>query len=164
MVAVSDFMDDVHPVSADPAEQIGPSTLLRISALVLGFAFILAGIGLWMVPGPVLAGGTLMAKALVSILLTAAGVGMAQIGTDKPVRELHFDARHRQVYLVDAIGRRTKVLRVVDYEDIFRIEITDDRLFLRDRDDKELAGMELHGAAARRDAEAQLRAQSLIFA
>ncbi|MDV4145564.1 MULTISPECIES: hypothetical protein [Shimia] len=135
---------------------------VRAAAVLFGFGFIWAGAGLWLVPGQDLDPSILLAKMFLSIMMVTAGVGMTQIATDKPRFELHFDGRNRQVLLVQGLSRgRSHIVRSINYEDIGRIQVSDDVLTMYGDTGKILAELPLEGANARLDAIAQLRSQSL---
>ena len=141
----------------------GHSIPVRAASVFFGFAFIWAGAGLWLMPGPELEPSILLAKMFISILLVTAGVGMTQIATEKPNSELHFDSRHRQVHLVESLPRgRTHVVMTLNYEDIARVDVTDVELVMLNDAGKILVELPLDGPHARLDAIAHLRSQSLI--
>lgn len=141
----------------------GHSIPVRAASVFFGFAFIWAGAGLWLMPGPELEPAILLSKMFISILLVTAGVGMTQIATEKPNSELHFDSRHRQVHLVESLPRgRTHVVMTLNYEDIARVDVTDVELVMLNDAGKILVELPLDGPHARLDAIAHLRSQSLI--
>ena len=140
----------------------GHSIPVRAASVFFGFAFVWAGAGLWLMPGPELEPSILLAKMFISILLVTAGVGMTQIATEKPNSELHFDARHRQVHLVESLPRgRNHVVKTINYEQIARINVTDAELVMLNDTGKILVELPLDGPHARLDAIAHLRSQSL---
>lgn len=140
----------------------GHSVPVRAASVLFGFAFIWAGAGLWLVPGLDLEPSILLSKMFLSIMMVTAGVGMTQIATEKPQSELHFDARHRQVHLVETLPRgRRHVVRTVNYEQIARVNVTDSELVMYNDEGKILAELPIDGQHARLDAIAHLRSQSL---
>ncbi|WP_422050102.1 hypothetical protein [Shimia sp.] len=140
-----------------------PSLSVRTSAVVFGFAFIWAGIGLWLVPGLDLTPMILLSKMGISILLVTAGVGLTQIATQKPRQELHFDQRNRQLLVFEGLPRRRKhVAQAINYEDIGRVDVSDTRLTVLGADGGEIVGLPLDGPHARLDAIAQLRSQTML--
>lgn len=141
----------------------GHSVPVRAASVFFGFAFIWAGAGLWLMPGPELEPSILLAKMFISILLVTAGVGMTQIATEKPSSELHFDSRHRQVHMVESLPRgRSHVVKTINYEDIARVDVTDAELVMLNDAGKILVELPLDGPHARLDAIAHLRSQSLM--
>lgn len=141
----------------------GHSLQVRAASVFFGFAFIWAGAGLWLVPGLDLEPSILLAKMFVSILLVTGGVGMTQIATEKPHSELHFDARHRQVNLVESLPRgRSHIVKTINYEEIARVNVTDSEMVLLNNAGKILVELPLDGPHARLDAIAHLRSQSLM--
>lgn len=140
----------------------GHSTTVRAASVLFGFAFIWAGAGLWLVPGLSLEPSVLLTKMFLSVMMVTAGVGMTQIATEKPNSELHFDARHRQVHMVESLPRgRTHVVKTLNYEDIARVNVTDTELVMLNEQGKILVELPLDGPHARLDAIAHLRSQSL---
>lgn len=140
-----------------------PSLSVRTSAVIFGFAFIWAGIGLWLVPGLDLTPVVLLSKMGISILLVTAGVGMTQIATQKPRQELHFDQRNRQLLVFEGLPRQRKhVSRAINYEDIERVDVTDTQLRVLGEQGTELVALPLDGSHARLDAIAQLRSQTML--
>ncbi len=140
----------------------GRSVPVRAASVLFGFAFIWAGAGLWLVPGLNLEPSVLLTKMFLSVMMVTAGVGMTQIATDKPQSELHFDSRHRQIHLVESLPRgRSHVVKVINYEDVARANVTDQELVLLNDGGQFLAELPLDGPHARLDAIAHLRSHSL---
>lgn len=143
----------------------GHSVPVRAASVLFGFAFIWAGAGLWLVPGLDLEPSILLAKMFLSIMMVTAGVGMTQIATEKPQCELHFDARHRQVHLVESLPRgRSHIVRTMNYENIARVSVSDRELVMLNDEGKILVELPLDGPHARLDAIAHLRSQSIYVA
>ncbi|SHI83698.1 hypothetical protein SAMN05444000_103185 [Shimia gijangensis] len=143
----------------------GHSVPVKAASVLFGFAFIWAGAGIWLVPGMGLEPSVLLTKMFLSVMMVTAGVGMTQIATEKPRSELHFDASHRQVHLVESLPRgRSHVVKSLNYEDIARVSVTDSELVMLNDQSKILVELPLDGAHARLDAIAQLRSQSLYAA
>lgn len=162
MVAVTNFLEHTRSRVAR-VEGKGHSMSLKASSVVFGFGFIWAGVGLWLVPGLDLTPSILLAKMGLSILLVTGGVGMTQIATEKPRKELHFDARNRQLLIYETLPRNRKhVTGSVNYEDIGRVNVTDSMLLVEGEDGRELVNLPLDGPHARLDAVAQLRSQSIF--
>ncbi|PSL20562.1 hypothetical protein [Shimia abyssi] len=162
MVALTHFMEETRSKVAT-VEGKGHSMPIRAASVVFGFAFIWAGTGIWLVPGLDLTPNILLAKMGLSILLVTAGVGMTQIATEKPVMELHFDARNRQLLVYESLPRgRQHVTASINYEDIARVNVTDTQLNVLDDNEVELVSLPLDGPHARLDAIAQLRSQSIF--
>jgi len=144
-------------------EKRGHSIQVRAASVFFGFAFIWAGAGLWMVPGLDLEPSVLLAKMFVSVLLVTGGVGMTQIATEKPSCELQFDARNREVHLLESLPRgRSHVVKTLKYQDIARVNVTDAELVMLNDKGKILIELPLDGPHARLDAIAHLRSQSLL--
>ncbi|CUH53438.1 hypothetical protein [Shimia marina] len=140
-----------------------PSLSVRATSMVFGFAFILAGVGLWLMPGLDLTPYILLSKMGVSILLVTAGVGMTQIATDKPCRELHFDQRNRQLLVMEGLPRSGKhVVKAVNYEDIMRVDVSDRMLQVYDLEGRVSVALPIEGPHARLDTIAQLRSQAIL--
>ena len=143
----------------------GHSAPVKAASVLFGFAFIWAGAGLWLVPGLGLEPSVLLTKMLLSVMMVTAGVGMTQIATDKPQSELHLDAEHRQVHLVESLPRgRSHIVKTLNYEDIARANVTDSELVMLGDDGKILVELPIDGAHSRLDAIAHLRSQSLYAA
>ncbi len=161
MMAFAQFAEETRSQVAK-VDGKQPSLSIRAASMVFGCAFIWAGVGLWLVPGLDLTPYVLLAKMGMSVLMVTAGVGMTQIATDKPRTELHFDQRHRQVLVYESLPRQRKhVIKAVNYEEIGRVNVTDQRLEVQDNNGVELVGIPLDGPHARLDAIAQLRSQSI---
>lgn len=162
MVALTNFANDARS-RVTRVEGKRPSVSVRAVAMVFGFAFIWAGVGLWLVPGLDFSPVMLLVKMGVSILLVTAGVGMTQIATDKPHQELHFDQRHKQLLVMQSMPRgRKQVQQSVHYDDIARVDVSDQLLEVFDEDGRVLVSLPIDGAHARLDAIAQLRSQSIF--
>ncbi|GAA6179051.1 hypothetical protein [Shimia sp.] len=162
MVALANFAEDNQSRVA-MVEGKRPSLSVRATAMVFGFAFILAGVGLWLVPGLDLTPYILLSKMGVSILLVTAGVGMTQIATDKPRRELHFDQRNRQLLVYEGLPRSGKhVIKSLNYEDIMRVDVSDHMLQVFGMDGRVTVALPIDGAHARLDTIAQLRSQAVL--
>ncbi len=162
MVAVSDFITDVQTVSG-VQEEARPSPVLRLVSFVFGVSFIIAGIGLWMVPGLFMDDSVVMTKMVLSVLLCAGGVGMAQISVERQYQEFHFDRRYQQVYMVEAPSYGTvKVLKVVDYDDIAKVDVTESNIVLIGHMGQNLASVPLKGKQARNEVIEQLRSSPIL--
>lgn len=162
MVALTNFADDTRSC-VTRVEGRRPSLSVRASSAVFGFAFILAGVGLWLMPGLDLTPTILLAKMGVSILLVTGGVGMTQIATDKPRKELHFDERNEQLLVYEGLPRgRKHVLQAINYEDIGRVDVSASSLVVLDEAGETMVALPIDGNHARLDAIAQLRSQSIL--
>ncbi len=162
MLAAVEFEADIQEVSGR-SENRGPSVILRIVCFLFGISFIAAGIGLWMVPGLFLDGGIILTKAILSILLCAAGVGMTQISIERPLRELHFDRRFQQVYLVEATPRGpAQVLKVFDYENISKVDVTETDIVLVGQFDQTLTTVPIESRRVREELIEQLRSDPIL--
>ncbi len=140
----------------------GHSTKVKAAAVLFGFSFIWAGAGLWLVPGMSMDPSVMLTKMFFSVMMVTAGVGMTQIATEKPHSELHFDAVHRQVHLVESLPRgRSHIVKTINYENIARADVTDTELVMLNDAGKILVELPIDGAHARLDAIAHLRSQSL---
>ena len=116
MVALTNFANETRSC-VTRVEGKRPSLSVRASSMVFGFAFIMAGVGLWLMPGLDLTPTILLAKMGVSILLVTGGVGMTQVATDKPRKELHFDERNEQLLVYEGLPRgRKHVLQAINYD------------------------------------------------
>ncbi len=88
---------------------------------------------------------------------------MTQVATDKPRKELHFDARNRQLLVLESLPRkRMHVTQTINYEDIARVDISDKKLEVSADCGKTLVSLQLDGECARLDAVAQLRSQAIF--
>ena len=162
MVAITSFADDTRSRVAK-VEGHRPSLSIRASSMVFGFAFIWAGAGLWLMPGLDMTPYVLLAKMGVSILMVTAGVGMTQIATDKPRKELHFDERNKQLLVYEGLPRARKhILQAIQYDEIGRVNVSDRKLEVSDMDGNVLVTLPISGGHARLDAIAQLRSQSIF--
>ncbi|MGR3713946.1 MAG: hypothetical protein ACU0A6_12605 [Shimia sp.] len=162
MIALSTFMEEARSRVATVEGKAQPFGV-RAASLFFGFTFIWAGVGLWLVPGLDLTPYVLLAKMGLSIMLVTAGVGMTQIATGKPRKELHFDARNRQLLVLESLPReRMHVTQTINYEDIARVDISDKLLEVSGDCGKILVALALDGEHARLDAVAQLRSQAIF--
>ncbi|KPA22831.1 hypothetical protein shim_11190 [Shimia sp. SK013] len=162
MIALSSFMEEARSRVAT-VEGKGQPFGIKAASVFFGFAFIWAGVGLWLVPGLEMTSYVMLAKMGLSILLVTAGVGMTQIATDKPRKELHFDARNRQLLVLESLPRqRMQVVQTINYEEIFRVDVSDTLLEVSGENGGVLVALDLDGEHARLDAVAQLRSQAIF--
>lgn len=162
MAAATDYIHNSQSLK-DPSLVQKHSAPVRAAAVLFGFGFIWAGAGLWLVPGLGMDAEILLTKMFLSILMVTAGVGMTQIATEKPRRSLHFDAQSRQLHVAESLPRgRSHVIKSINYEEIARVDINDQRMVIYGDRGEELTQLLLDGPEARLDAVAHLRSQSLF--
>lgn len=162
MTAVANYMETPR---SHVAMVHGKRRSLSTKALfwVFGCAFILAGFGLWLMPGldgePVV----LLSKLGVSIALLVVGVVMTQTATGQPRKELHFDPSNRQLLVFEGLpGRRKRVIQAMRYDDIMRVDVSDRVLEVFDLNGRVSVVLPLAGAEARVETLTQLRSQAIL--
>lgn len=135
---------------------------VRMAAILFGFGFIWAAAGLWLVPGFGLEPSILLTKMFLSVVMVTLGVGLTQIATQKRQSRLHFDTRLRQIQVVESLPRgRSHVVRVINFEDVARADVSDQLVVLLNQRGKILAELPLDGPHARLDAIAHLRSHAI---
>lgn len=156
MAFTNDVLDNpVEPHSQWLTGSVG-AILPRGLSVFFGFSLVTAGAGLWLFPAG--AFWATLLQACVSFVFILTGAALMQLGTDKAVRELRFDARARQVLLVRRNSRGGAwILARLGYDDIAHIELSESELEMLDCYGRVLASVPLDGPHARLAAMAQLR-------
>lgn len=162
MVALANFATNTGSV-VTKVEGKRASLSVRTASMVFGFAFIWAGAGLWLMPGLDLTPTILLAKMGMSILLVTGGVGLTQVATDKPRKELHFDERNKQLVVYEGLPRgRKHAVQTIQYDNVGRIDVSDRELQVTNGAGETLVALPIDGSNARLDTIAQLRSLSLM--
>lgn len=140
-----------------------PSLSVRTVALIFGMAFGAAGIGLWLVPGLDMSLMGMMTNLGLSMFLGTAALGLMLVATQKPRHELCLDERRRLLLVLQGFAPvRQRVVRAIHYEDIARLDVSDQNLTVLGVGGAELAKVPLEGPHARLDTIAQLRSQTIL--
>ena len=140
-----------------------PSLSVCTIALMFGMAFGAAGIGLWLVPELDMSLMGVMTNLGLSLFLGTAGVGLMLMATQKPRHELCVDPRRRQLLVLEGLPPvRQRVIRAIRYDDITRVDVSDQCLRVLGAGGAELARVPLEGPHARLDTIAQLRSQTVL--
>lgn len=131
--------------------------LVRFLAIVAGFAFIIAALGIWVVPRAAAADVVLM-RLGASALFLYFGVVLVQMGEDVGRPEVHLDISRNEVRIVERSNTGTgKLLAVHRFDQLSELRVRDGMLVIATRDGARLAEVELESRESQMEVTARLR-------
>jgi hypothetical protein len=161
MTATSEFMNsrsqnvnDTSKHSEISGRFDGGTTVLRNALRVLGAAFVLASLAMWLAPGATWDSELMLMKLGASLICALCGLALMQMIPAPEKGEIQFDAKRREVRIIDGASAKTVLRR--SYDSLGGAKVTRDVVTLWDTDGSELASFPIANDDTRRALSRQL--------
>lgn len=128
----------------------------RAAQRFVGFLLVLAGFGIWLAPGAVMAADLNLIKMVISLLCAVAGTALWQVGKAQPCAELEIDSVRQEVRLVRWTGRQRDLIELRSFEDLSRVEFDGAKVRFWQQGSALLAEVDLHDTGSLRALRAGL--------
>jgi hypothetical protein len=122
----------------------GSRLVARLLSRVLGTGFLIAAVGLWLVPGSNFAADLMLFKLCLSVCALGAGAGFIQLGARPAAPEVQIDMAQRRIRVLrPSVTGSMKVLQQCCFDELSHVERGGPHLRLWDRDGAFLAEVTL---------------------